>query len=409
MKKILFLAIAIIFQLNYVDAKQKVRKHKQSVTNVIQNKNDNESFIEAKQAVLIDCDSGEILFEKNSNDICAPSSMTKLMTLYLLFSAIKEGRIKMEDELPVSENAQHKEGSRSFYKAGTSAKVEDLIRSIVVHSGNDSCTIVAEALSGDDSIFAEEMNQKALEFGLKNSHFTNPAGLPDNNHYSTVHDLAVIAQRIIKDFPEYYHYFSEKVFEVNGISQQNRNTLLGNSMGVDGLKTGHTNAGGYGLVASTSMDGKRLIVVVNGCKSSRARAKSSNQLLAFGFKSFVRLKTIIAGTPIFNLKVWLGTAQEVGVCLHENLSISIPRKYQNSVKIEAKVVEPIEAPVSIGTKIGTLTYRYDNFKSKEYDLFACANVAKANIFERGKVAIKYLLFGNSSESNETTRDIDVKK
>jgi len=360
-----------------------------------------DSFTEAAQAILIDFDTGETLYELNSNTVCTPSSMTKLMTLYILFEAIKFGRITLDDEWLVSEQAQRMEGSRSFFKAGTTAKVEDLIRSIIVHSGNDACIIAAEGLYGDESLFTEEMNRKKEIFGLKNTHFTNSTGLPDNQHYSTVSDIAVIARRIIQDFPEYYHYFAEKTFTVNGITQQNRNTLLGNSMGVDGLKTGHTNAGGYGLVASTNINNKRMIAVVNGCKSMKSRAFSANKLLAFGYKAFIRLRPIIAWKPISSIKVWLGNKPEVDVCLEENLTISIPKKYQDSIKVEAKMVEPIEAPIKAGTKVGTLIYRYEGFQSKPYDLLAIEDIDKAPVFQRIKSTINYLIFGNSERNTHS--------
>ncbi len=395
MKKILvFLSIIAVFN---ADCRKKTYSNKvASKRSAVQTSKQKQGLADAKQAILIDFDTGEILYDKNSREQCVPSSMTKLMTSYILFAAIRDGRIKMDDELLVSEEAQRMEGSRSFFKAGTYAKVEDLVRSIIIHSGNDACVIVAEALSGDPSIFADEMNRQADEFGLINTHFTNPSGLPDNNHYSTAHDLAIIAQRLIKDFPEYYSYFSEKIFTINGITQQNRNTLLGNSMGVDGLKTGHTNAGGYGLVASTSRNGKRLIAIVNGCSSIKSRSLAANSLLALGYREFTTFRAIKAGTPIATLKVWLGDIGEIDVCTHQDINIMVPRKFQNELKIEAKMKEPIEAPVALGSKVGELSYRYGNFVSKKYDLFACQEVNRAGIFERAKSSIYYLLFGSSS-------------
>lgn len=397
MKKLfVILSVVAIFNSDCTKLKRKTHLSKPlSKRTAIQSTKKKIGLADAKQAVLIDFDTKEILYDKDSQEKCAPSSMTKLMTLYILFSAIKDGRLKLEDELSVSEEAQSMEGSRSFFKAGTFAKVEDLIRSIIVHSGNDACIIVAEALSGDSTIFADEMNRKASEFGLTNTHFTNPTGLPDEGHYSTVYDLAIISQRLIKDFPEYYSYFSEKVFTINGITQPNRNTLLGNSMGIDGLKTGHTNAGGYGLVASTTRNGKRLIAVVNGCSSMKSRSLASNNLLALGYREFTNFRTIKSGTPIVKLKVWLGDKNEIDVCAHEDINIMIPRKHQNDLKIKAKMREPLEAPVSFGSKVGELYYCYGNFISRKYDLFSCQEVKQAGIFERAKSAINYLLLGTS--------------
>ncbi|MBO4405437.1 MAG: D-alanyl-D-alanine carboxypeptidase, partial [Alphaproteobacteria bacterium] len=356
MKKFLaLLSIVAVFNADCAKQRKKVRlSNALSKRTAVQSTRQKPGLSDAKQAVLIDFDTGETLYDKSSREKCTPSSMTKLMTSYILFSALKDGRLKMDDELLVSEEAQRMEGSRSFFKAGTYAKVEDLIRSIIVHSGNDACVIVAEALSGDPTIFADEMNRKAEEFGLTDTHFTNPAGMPDEEHYSTAHDLAIIAQRLIKDFPEYYSYFSEKVFTVNGITQPNRNTLLGNSMGVDGLKTGHTNAGGYGLVSSAARNGKRLIAVVNGCSSMKSRSLASNSLLTLGYREFVNFRAIKAGTPVVKLKVWLGDKNEIELCTHEDINIMVPRKFQNELKMEAKMKEPIEAPIALGAKVGEL-------------------------------------------------------
>ena len=400
MKKFLILlSVVAVFNADCAKQRKKVRLSKAlSKRTAVQSAKQKVGLPDAKQAILIDFDTGGILYDRNSREKCSPSSMTKLMTSYILFSALRDGRLKMDDEFLVSEEAQRMEGSRSFFKAGTYAKVEDLIRSIIVHSGNDACVIVAEALSGDPAIFADEMNRKAEEFGLKDTHFTNPSGLPDEEHYSTVYDLAVIAQHLIKDFPEYYPYFSEKVFTVNGITQPNRNTLLGNSMGVDGLKTGHTNAGGYGLVSSAERNGKRLIAVVNGCSTMKSRSLASNSLLTLGYREFVNFRAIKAGTPIVKLKVWLGDKNEIELCTHEDINIMVPRKFQNELKIEAKMKEPIEAPIALGAKVGELTYRYGNFVSKKYDLFACQEVKKAGIFERAKSSIIYLTIGMSDDS-----------
>jgi D-alanyl-D-alanine carboxypeptidase (penicillin-binding protein 5/6) len=398
MKKIF--VILSIFAFFNADCK-KIRNPKSLPKKVTVQSSDKRSGLsDAKQIVLIDFDTGEILYEKNSKERCTPSSMTKLMTIYLLFSAIKEGRIAMDDEFWVSEEAQKMEGSRSFFKAGTYAKVEDLVRSIIVHSGNDACVIVAEALSGDQGIFAEEMNRKVEEFGLTDTHFVNPTGLPHKNHYSTVYDIAIISKQLIEDFPEYYHYFSEKVFTANNITQPNRNTLLGNSMGVDGLKTGHTKAGGFGLVASTARNKKRLISVVNGCSSMKSRTMASNSLLALGYREFANFQAIKAGVPITKLKTWLGDKGEIDVCTHEDINIMIPRKFQKDLKVEVKMIEPLEAPIPLGSKVGELSYRYGKFVSKKYDLFACQEVKEAKFFEKAKFSINYLLFGSSNDNEK---------
>ncbi|GHU10686.1 D-alanyl-D-alanine carboxypeptidase [Alphaproteobacteria bacterium] len=353
---------------------------------------DNIQEIGAAQMILVDFD-GERLFEKNADERCVPSSMTKLMTAYLLFEAIENGSLKLEDELPVSELAQGKEGSRSFFKAGTLAKVEDLVRSIVVHSGNDACTIVAEKISGSDDAFAELMNQKAETFGLQNTHFMNSTGLPDENHYSCASDLTTIAKRLISDFPQYYHYFSEKTFTVNDITQHNRNTLLGNSMNVDGLKTGKTDAGGFGIVVSAKKDGKRLICVVNGCKSMKERAFEANKILSIGFAEFMPVTIAASYKAVGSAKVSIGKSDTVGVCTHEDIVVSILKKYKGNIVVELSLDEPVEAPIVAGNKLGTMVFKYGTFVSKPYDVFAIEGVEKLTFWER----VKAFMFKRDAE------------
>ncbi|MDR2681531.1 MAG: D-alanyl-D-alanine carboxypeptidase [Holosporaceae bacterium] len=369
----------------------------------VKKKNADESInaneIQAQQALLIDFDDGECLYGKNSDERCVPSSMTKLMTIYLLFEAITKGELRMDDELPVSELAQSKEGSRSFFKAGTLASVEDLIRSIIVHSGNDACTVVAEKISGSEEAFAELMNEKAEMFGLKNTHFTNATGLPDADHYSSAEDLAVIAKHLLSDFPQYYHYFSEKTFTVNDITQENRNTLLGNSLNVDGLKTGKTDAGGYGIVVSAKKSGKRLIGVVNGCKSVRQRTVEANKLLGQGFNAFINVAIAKSHQSIGNAKVSVGKSDAVGICVHEDISIPILKKYKNSIVVELNVNEPIEAPIAAGDKLGTMIFKYGTFVSQTYDVFALDDVPRLTMWERARASVLNLF---SKSPKETT-------
>jgi D-alanyl-D-alanine carboxypeptidase (penicillin-binding protein 5/6) len=357
-------------------------------------KNSSDKLIEAEYAILTDAETGDCLFEKNGDKRCHPSSMTKLMTIYLLFSAVASGRIKLDDRLPVSKAAQKAKGSRSFFRAGTTAVAEDLIRSIIVHSGNDASIAAAEGISGDVDVFTEEMNEKASEFGLKNTHFVNPSGIPDEDHFSSVRDLATICRRIIADFPQFYHYFSEKTFTVNSITQQNRNTLLGNSLGVDGLKTGKTDAGGYGVAVSAENDGKRLIVVVNGCKTAQARAKDANKLLALGFKEFSRFKIAESGKPISEIAVLFGVKERIGLCTHKNIILSVPKKDRKSLKVEAIMTEPLEAPVDRGVRAGELICRYGDGICRRYPLFTCESTERVGFWEKIKLSLKHLIFGS---------------
>ncbi|MDR1375683.1 MAG: D-alanyl-D-alanine carboxypeptidase [Holosporaceae bacterium] len=370
-------------------------------------KAESQEFLSAKYAVLMDFETGECLFSKDANKKCAPSSMTKLMTAYLLFSRITNGSVSLNDELQVSELAQKMPGSRSFFKAGSSARVEDLIRSIAVHSGNDACIIVAEGLAGDVDAFVAEMNEKAKEFKLKDTNFVNPTGLPDENHFSSVHDLAVISRRLISDFPQFYHYFGEKTFRINEITQQNRNILLGNSLGVDGIKTGKTKSGGLGISVSAKDGGKRLIAVINGCESVKARAKDANKLLAFGFREFISFRIAEAGKPIATAKVWLGVKDQVELCTHEDVMASAPRKYGNLLRAEVRLREPINAPVVLGAKLGELVYVCGNYASQKYDLFPCESVERVGFLKRAIASLKYLIFGNETSPQDTKIPLSI--
>lgn len=402
MKKFVFVLGALSLLLVSVDAaKKRVRGKRSQISQVSDKKSPKESqFISAKQAVLIDCETGKVLYGLNEEERAAPSSMTKLMTLYILFSEIAKGHVKLQDEFQVSELAQKQEGSRSFFKAGTMASVEDLIRSIVVHSGNDACVVVAEGLFGDVSAFVKEMNEFAQAFGLKNTHFVNPMGLPDEEHYSSAADLAEIARRLIVDFPQLYHYFSEKEFTVNGISQGNRNTLLGNALGIDGLKTGHTRAGGYGIVVSADRGGRRLIVVVNGCAGTALRAQDACKVLAMGFRDFVTCKIAEAGKSIAVAPVCLGKKSVIDVCTNETIVVSVPKKLRDSLKVDIQIKKPLEAPVKLGDKVGTLSYAYDGVASKVYPLFAAEPADILDWWERAVFTVKAFLLGIMPKSAE---------
>lgn len=402
MKKILFVFGALTLLLASVEgAKKRVRTRNTRIARVVDKKEakDNQ-FISAKQAVLLDFETGKVLYGLNQEERATPSSMTKLMTLYILFSEIAKGHIRLEDEFQVSELAQKQEGSRSFFKAGTMSSVEDLIRSIVVHSGNDACVVVAEGLFGDVSAFVKEMNEFAQAFGLKNTHFSNPMGLPEDDHYSSVADLAEIARRLIIDFPQFYHYFSEKEFTVNGISQGNRNTLIGNSLGIDGLKTGHTRAGGYGIVVSADRGGRRLIAVVNGCESTALRAQDACKILAMGFRDFVSCKVAEAGKSIAVVPVYLGKKSDINVCTSETIVVSVPRKLRDSLRIDIQVKKPLEAPIKLGDKVGTLSYTYEGAVPKTYPLFAAESVEILDWWERTLFTVKNFLLGLMPKDRE---------
>ena len=244
----------------------------------------------AKQGILYDYETKSVLFEKNSDELMSPSSMSKIMTIYYLFKKIKDGEISIDDEFEVSKKAWKKGGSKMFVNLKSMVRVEDLIRGIIVQSGNDACIVVAEGISGSEDIFADELNELANEIGLESSNFTNSTGWPDKKHLMTVNDLLKLTVRTIEDFPDLYRYYSEKEFTYNNIKQLNRNPLLFRPIGSDGLKTGHTSLGGYGLVATVKNKDRRLILVLNGLKSSAQRSKESERLMKIGFNQFKSIK-----------------------------------------------------------------------------------------------------------------------
>ena len=282
----------------------------------------------AHYVYMVDFDTGRVLDDKNGEEHMPTSSMSKMMTMYLVFTELKAGHLHLTDKLPVSERAWRtggggKESSDMFAKLGDNIKVEDLIRGVIVQSGNDATVVLAEGIAGSEDAFAERMNQRAAELGMNDSHFMNASGLPDPNHYSTARDLSILAHHIITDFPEYYHYFSEIDFTWNGIHQQNRNPLLYKGIGVDGLKTGHAEQAGYGLTASGVQNGHRLILVINGLPSMQARADEPTTVLEWGWHEFRLYDLVKAGTVVGDAPVWMGQAQTVPVAVSADARMTL--------------------------------------------------------------------------------------
>ncbi|HEU5047832.1 MAG TPA: D-alanyl-D-alanine carboxypeptidase family protein [Rickettsiales bacterium] len=351
---------------------------------------------EAKQAIVVDDSTNTVLFEKNADERMHPSSMSKLMTVYIAFSRLKDGSLKLTDMLPVSEKAWRVQGSKMFVELGNRISVEDLLQGIIVQSGNDACMVMAEGLAGSEEGFVAQMNDMAKKLGLTNSHFANPDGLSDPNHLMSARDLATLAHHIIHDFPEYYHYFSEKEFEYHHIKQGNRNLLLYKNTGfdVDGLKTGHTDEGGYGMVSSgKDSAGRRVIVVVNGLSNIRIRGEESERLLDFGFRDFTDVKAFKAGDVIEKANVWFGEQEQVGLTTAQDLELTLPKAGRDNVKFTITYDDNIPAPVTKGDHVADLKITLPSGSVKVVPLVAAESVDKLHGFHRITRALMYYVSG----------------
>ncbi len=325
-----------------------------------------------------------------------PASMSKIMTMFLVFERLKDGRLSLDDKLPVSERAWRMGGSKMFVEVGDEVNVEDLIRGVVVQSGNDACVVFAEALAGSEEAFADLMTEKGKALGMTNSTFRNSTGWPDPNHRTTARDLSLLAQRMINDFPEYYHYFSELEFTYKDIRQGNRNPLLYKKMGADGLKTGHTQNAGYGLTGSAIRDGRRLILVLNGLESEGARSREAERLIEYGFREFSNYALFDAGETVGAADVWLGDAATVPLVIADPLVTTLTRKARRKMEVKLVYDGPIPAPIEKGARIATLTVTTPDAEPLEIPLVAGADVAKLGPLRRIGAAIGYLVWGAAS-------------
>jgi D-alanyl-D-alanine carboxypeptidase (penicillin-binding protein 5/6) len=345
----------------------------------------------ATHAVLIDVSTGTVLLNKNADEHMPTSSMSKTMTLYMVFGALKEGRIKLDDEFQISEKAWKMEGSRMFVKVGSKIKVEDLIRGVAIQSGNDATVALAEGLAGSEDALVESMNARARELGMNNSHFKNVSGWPDPDHYSSPRDLALLAQRMTKDFPEYYHYFGEKEFTYNKIRQPNRDPLLGRIQGADGIKTGHTEIAGYGLIGSVIRDGRRLVLVINGLKSEKDRGDEGARLLEWGFRNFENRTLFKKGDMVDNASLWLGEQSAVPLVADRDLTVVLPIDKRSELKMTVKYMEPLKAPIPKGKVVARLFVELPDQPSLEVDLLTGENVRKKGLFGRVTDRLHYLV------------------
>jgi D-alanyl-D-alanine carboxypeptidase (penicillin-binding protein 5/6) len=347
----------------------------------------------AREAILIDATTGAVLMEKDADVAMPPASMSKIMTAYMVFTRLKEGRLKLDDTLPVSEKAWKMGGSKMFVQVGTEIRVEDLLQGVIVQSGNDACIVLAEGLAGSEEAFAQAMTEKAHEIGLTNSSFANATGWPDPGQRMTARDLATLALRTIENFPEFYHFYSEKEFEWSDIRQGNRNPLLYKTVGADGLKTGHTEEAGYGLTASAVQDDRRLILVVTGLESVRARSEESERLLRWGFREYDNYALYAANETVDDAPVWLGEASTVPLVAKDDMVLTLPRKARKGMKVSVNYVSPIPAPIDEGEEVAELVVTPSEGDPVSFPLYAGATVGQKGPFGRIVAAVEFLIFG----------------
>jgi D-alanyl-D-alanine carboxypeptidase (penicillin-binding protein 5/6) len=352
----------------------------------------------APHAILFDAETDTVLFQHDADARMPPASMAKLMTMAVVFDGLRTGRLRFDDEFLVSENAWRTGGASSggstmFAALGSSIRLEDLMRGIIIQSGNDACIVVAEGIAGTEATFANMMNEQARKLGLTGSHFTNSTGLPDPDQYVTARDLARLANHIIETYPEYYAIYSEPEFTWNKIRQSNRNPLLDMNIGADGMKTGYTEESGYGLVGSALRDGQRLILVINGTKSEKERAEEARKIIDWGFRAFERVNLFANGEVIADARVFHGETSGVGVVSKGPVDILLPRGFGDQIRGRIVYQGPIEAPIDEGQEIGTLEITVNNQLLRETKVYAATDVAVGGMQQRAIDGLQELLLG----------------
>jgi len=346
----------------------------------------------AKNVLLMDFDTNQVLFSKHEDKKIYPASMSKLMTLYILFDSLDKGIVSLEDKFSVSRNAYQKEGSTIYAELETEISVENLIKGIVVSSGNDACVIVAEALSGSEESFAQQMNYYALEMGLNDSNFKNSSGLHDIDHFTTAEDLVRLAKFIITDFPEYYNFFSNRSFTWNNITQYNRNNILKSDLGVDGLKTGYTSTSGFGIIVSSKKNDRRLIGVVTGLDTVDERTTEITRLINYGYRGF-KGYSIFKGNQIIDFaKVWKGKTDNLPLIVDNDLDLLLDIPGRRGIRVEYKYSEPLYAPVNKGDVVGSMEIVIPGRKNIEINLLAGENINKVNFFSGFIKSFDYFLY-----------------
>jgi D-alanyl-D-alanine carboxypeptidase (penicillin-binding protein 5/6) len=338
--------------------------------------------IDAAAYILQDYHTGKVLAENNADAKLAPASLTKIMTVYVVFTELSNGHLHLEDMVTISEKAWKTSGSRMFIELGNQVNVEDLLKGVIIQSGNDASVALAEHVGGNEETFAEMMNQHAIRLGMANSHFKNSDGLPVEDHYTTGRDLAILTTALIKEFPDYYRWFSQKEFTFNKITQQNRNKLLSRDESVDGVKTGFTDDAGYCLVASALREDMRLISVVMGAKSANARANENQTLLNYGFRFYESHRLYQGKTALNEARVWKGASKTISLGLAEDIYVTIPRRQYKDLKAVINVDKKITAPVADGAKLGSVKVTLKDEVVINKDLVALKAVDQGNIFQQ---------------------------
>jgi D-alanyl-D-alanine carboxypeptidase (penicillin-binding protein 5/6) len=353
---------------------------------------------QAKFAILMDEESGTVIFQKDADLPMEPASMAKLMTIAVVFNEVRAGRVKMTDEFFVSEHAWRTGGATSggstmFADLNSKISVENLVRSVIIQSGNDAAIVLAEGIAGSEGSFAAMMNELAQDIGLTDSHFTNPTGLPDPNMHVTARDLADLARYLIREYPDYYHYFSEPEMEWNGITQPNRNSLVEMGIGVDGLKTGHTEAAGYGSVISTDEGGRRLIGVVHGLTSMAQRTEEGRKLITWGSRAFERVSAYTDGAVVAHANVYGGTSGSVALVGDGEIALYLPRGSRKCLSASVSYTGPLMPPVMQGDQVAELRVFCDDQLVQVAPLYAAETVEEGGITRKAADALKQLALG----------------
>jgi D-alanyl-D-alanine carboxypeptidase (penicillin-binding protein 5/6) len=343
--------------------------------------------LDVKADLLIDPNSDTVLAESNADERVEPASLTKIMTAYVVFRELASGHLALKDDVLISKKAWRTGGSKMFVEVGTRVSVEDLIRGMIIQSGNDAAVALAEKVAGSTDTFADLMNANAKRLGMTNSHFVNPDGLPDPNHYTTARDIAKVTAATIREFPQYYAWYAEKEFEFNHIKQPNRNLLLWRDKAVDGVKTGHTKEAGYCLVASAKQDGMRLISVVLGATGIEARTRDSLALLNYGFRFFESHKLYGAGRELQKLRVWNGNIMELPVGPAQDVYVTIPRRTYDNLSAHIRKQAEIRAPLAKGAAVGSIVVQLSGKEVRKIPLVALEKVAEGGLWARARDSV----------------------